>query len=157
MTATVKIQPIGFCIQYPKTQWRVSFIEDASGKFRFLLSENDFKFEPRDRYRYPSHDDAKRAAFCFLELMKRLERSRMKLSVLAEIGILKFPQETYRSYEIWLLVDRTRYTWELITATGFCVRSQRWYKQHDTALVKAKAHIDRELAISQIRDIVGWV
>jgi hypothetical protein len=157
MTATVKIQPTGFIVNYPKTQWRVSFIEDASGKFRFLLCGKDFKFEPRDRYRYPSHDDAKRAAFCFLELMKRLERSRMKLSVLAEIGILKFPQETYRSYEIWLLVDRTRYTWELITTSGFCIRSQRWYKQHDTAVSKAKAQIDRELAISQIRDVVGWV
>jgi hypothetical protein len=27
--------------------------------------------------------------------MKRLERSRMKLGVLAEVGILKFPQENY--------------------------------------------------------------
>ncbi|HEY9674154.1 MAG TPA: hypothetical protein V6D11_22135 [Waterburya sp.] len=157
MTAAVTIQPQGFSVQYPKTQWRVSFVEDSAGKFRFLLSGRDFKFEPRDRYRYPSHDDAKRAACCFLELMKRMERSRMKLSVLAEIGILKFPQETYRQHELWLVVDRTRYTWEGITASGFCVRSQRWYKHPDTALIKAKVHIDRELAVSQIRGVVGWV
>jgi hypothetical protein len=43
-------------------------------------------------YRYPSYDDAKRAAHRVLELMKHLERSRMKLSILAEIGLLKFPQ-----------------------------------------------------------------
>ncbi|MBD1806182.1 hypothetical protein H6F98_12065 [Microcoleus sp. FACHB-SPT15] len=157
MTAAVKIQPQGFSVQYPKTQWRVSFVEDSAGKFRFLLSGQNFKFEPRARYRYPSHDDARRAAHCFLELMKRLERSRMKLSILAEIGILKFPQETYRQHELWLIVDRTRYTWEAITASGFCWRSQRWYKQPDTAIVKARIHIDRELAVSQIRGVVGWV
>jgi hypothetical protein len=166
MTAAVKIQPQGISVQYPKTQWRVSFVEDSTGKFRFLLCGKDFKFEPRDRYLYPSHDDAKRAAYCYLELMKRLERSRMKLSILAEIGILKFPQETYRCCELWLVVDRTRYTWEAIArsalpdaiaADGCCIRSQRWYKQPHTALAKAKAHIDREVAISQIRDIVGWV
>jgi hypothetical protein len=157
MSAAVTIEPIGFIVQYPKTQWRVSFVEDASGKFRFLLSERDFKFEPRDRYRYPSHDDARRAAHCFLEVMKRLERSRMKLSVLAEIGILKFPQETYRNHELWLVVDRTRYTWEAITARGVCWRSKRWYKQPDTAITKAKAHIERELVVSQIRGVMGWV
>lgn len=157
MTAAVKIQPQGFCVQYPKTSWGVSFVEDAAGKFRFLLSGKDFKFEPRDRYRYPTHDDARRAAFCFLELLKRLERSRMRLSILAEIGIIKFPQETYRTQELWLLVDRTRYTWEVMAADGWCIRSQRWYKHPDMALVKAKAHIDRELAVAQIRDIVGWV
>jgi hypothetical protein len=157
MTAAVTIQPQGFSVQYPKTQWRVSFVEDSAGKFRFLLCGHDFKFEPRDRYRYPSHDDARRAAHCFLELMKRLERSRMKLSVLAEIGLLKFPQETYRQHELWLVVDRTRYTWEAITASGFCMRSQRWYKQPDTAIVKARVQIDRELAVSQIRGVVGWV
>ena len=81
----------------------------------------------------------------------------MKLSVLAEIGLLKFPQETYRQHELWLVVDRTRYTWEAITASGFCMRSQRWYKQPDTAIVKARVHIDRELAVSQIRGVVGWV
>jgi hypothetical protein len=54
MTAAVKIQPIGFSVQYPKTQWRVSFVEDASGKYRFSLSGRDFKFEPRDRYYYPA-------------------------------------------------------------------------------------------------------
>jgi hypothetical protein len=32
--------------------------------------------------------------------MKRIERSRMKLSVLAEIGNLKFPQGTYRQHEL---------------------------------------------------------
>src|SRR5919199_2376619 len=155
MAAAVTIQPQGFSVQYPKTPWRVIFVEHSSGKFYFRLSSQDFWFEPRDRYRYPSHEDARRAAFCFLELMKRLERSRMKLSILAEIGILKFPRETYRTYELWVLVDRTRYTWELITTTGFCVRSQRWYKHPDTAIAKAQAHIDRELAISQIRDVVG--
>lgn len=157
MAASVKIQPQGFCIQYPKSTWRVIFVEDASGKFQFRLSGKDFRFEPRDRYCYPTHDDAKRAAYCFLELLKRLDRSRMKLSILAEIGILKFPQETYRSHELWLLVDRTRYTWEAIATDGLCFRSQRWYKYPDTALAKAKVHIDRELAISQIRNIVGWV
>jgi hypothetical protein len=81
----------------------------------------------------------------------------MKLSVLAELGLLKFPQNSYRQYELWLVVDRTRYTWEAITASGFCLRSQRWYKQPDTAIAKAKAHINRELAVSQIRDVVGWV
>jgi len=80
MTAAVRIQPQGFSVQYPKTQWRVSFVKDAAGKFRFLLCNRDFKFEPRDRYRYPTHDDARRAAHCFLELMKRLERSRTKLN-----------------------------------------------------------------------------
>ncbi len=81
----------------------------------------------------------------------------MKLSVLAEISLLKFPQETYRQHELWLLIDRTRYTWEAITASGFYLRSQRWYKQPDTAITKAKAHIDQELAVSQIRGVVGWV
>jgi hypothetical protein len=115
------------------------------------------KFGPRDRYRYLSHNGARRAAHCFLELMKRLERSRMKLSILAEIGLLKFPQESYRSVEIWLLIDRTRYTWELITGEGYCFRSQRWYKQPNTAITKARLHIDRELAVSQIKEVVGWV
>jgi hypothetical protein len=27
----------------------------------------------------------------------------------------------------------------------------------ETALAKAKAHIDRELAVTQIKEIVGWV
>ena len=89
--------------------------------------------------------------------MKRLERSRIKLSVLAEIGILKFPQETSRKHELWLVVDRTRYSWEVIAGDGLCIRSQRWYQQPDTAFAKAKAHIDRELPISKIRDVVGWV
>lgn len=157
MTAAVRIQSQGFSVQYPKTQWSVTFVEDAAGKFRFQLSGRDFKFEPRDRYRYPSHDDARRAAHCFLELMKRLDRSRMKLSVLAEIGLLKFPQEPYCTYELWVVVDRTRYSWEAITANGFCIRSQRWYKHPDTAIAKAKSNIDRELAVSQIRGVVGWV
>jgi hypothetical protein len=100
MSAAVTIQPQGFSVQYPQTQWRVSFVENSGGKFRFLLCGRDFKFEPRDRYRYPSHDDARRSAHCFLELMKRLERSRMKVSVLAEIGNLKFPQGTYRQHEL---------------------------------------------------------
>ncbi len=47
MTAAVKIQPQGISVQYPKTQWRVSFVEDSTGKFRFLLCGQDFKFEPR--------------------------------------------------------------------------------------------------------------
>jgi len=157
MTAAVRIQPQGFSVQYPKTQWQISFVEDASGKFRFQLCGRDFKFEPRDRYRYPSHNDARRAAHCFLELMKRLERSRMKLSVLAEIGILKFQRENYRQHELWLVIDRTRYTWEASTANGFCLRSQRWYKISDTAIIKARVQIDRELAVSQIRGVVGWV
>lgn len=157
MTATVKVQPQGFGVTYPKTPWQVVFVEDASGKFYFRFCGQDFRFEPRDRYRYPSYDDSRRAAFCFLELLKRLERSRMKLGILSEIGILKFPQENYRSHELWLIIDRTRYTWEMIAADGFCIRSQRWYKHPDTAVSKAKVHIDRELAISQIKDIVGWV
>ena len=81
----------------------------------------------------------------------------MRLSILAEIGLLKFPQGLYRSYELWLLIDRTRYTWEIFTANGVCLRSQYWYKHPDTALAKAKAHIDRELAVTQIKEIVGWV
>ncbi len=81
----------------------------------------------------------------------------MKLSVLAELGLLKFPQETYRQHELWLVVDRTRYTWEAITPSGFCMRSQRWYKQPDTEIVKARLQIDRELAVSQIRGVVGWL
>ncbi len=157
MTAAVKIQPQGFSVQYPKTQWRVSFVEDTAGKFRFMLSGQNYKFEPRDLYRYLNHDAARRAAHCFLELLKRLERSRMKLSVLAEIGLLKFPQPTYRGCELWLVIDRERYTWEILTASGHCFRSQRWYKQPDTAIAKAKAHIDREIAISQIKEVVGWV
>jgi hypothetical protein len=157
MTAAVRIQPQGFSVQYPKTQWRVSFVKDAAGKFRFLLCGRDFKFEPRDRYRYPTHDDARRAAHCFLEVMKRLERSRMKLSILAEIGNLKIPQANYRQHEIWLVIDRTRYTWEAIAGDGLCLRSQYWYKHPDTAMAKAKAHINREVAITQIVEVVGWV
>ena len=157
MPASVKVQPQGFCVQYPKTSWRVSFVEELSGKFRFVLSGQEFQFEPRDKYRYPTHDDAKRAAFCFLELMKRLERSRMRFGILAEIGVLKFPQEMYRSYEVWLLVDRVRYTWEAARGDGVCIRSQRWYKRPETALDKAKDHIDIEIARTQIRDVIGWV
>jgi hypothetical protein len=157
MTAQVNVQPTGFSVQYPKTSWRVIFVEDAAGKFQFRLAGKDFKLEPRDRYRYPTHDEAKRAAFCFLELLKRLERSPMRLSILAEIGLLKFPQDTYRSHELWVVVDRTRYTWETIAADGYCIRSQRWYKHPDTAILKAKVQIDRELAVAQIRDVVGWV
>ncbi len=84
------------------------------------------------------------------------DRSR-RLSILAEIGLIKFPQGLYRSCELWLLIDRTRYTWEIFTANGICLRSQYWYKHPDTALAKAKAHIDRELAVAQIKEIVGWV
>lgn len=157
MTASVKIQPQGFYVSYPKTSWRVLFVEDASGKFQFRLSNRDFKFEPRDRYRYLTHNDAKRAALCFLELLKRLERSRMRLGILAEIGILKFTQETYHSHELWLLVDRTRYTWEALTVDGYCYRSLLWYKHPNTALLKAKAYVDREQAISQLKEVVGWV
>ena len=111
------------------------FVEDAAGKFQFRLAGNKFKFEPRDvcggrSHRYhPTHDQTKQAAYCFLELMKRLERSRMKLNVLSEIGILKFPQETYRKHELWLVIDRTRYTWEILANDGLCIRSQRWYKR----------------------------
>jgi hypothetical protein len=156
MTATVKIQPVGFCVSYPKTPWRVIFVEDSAGKFYFRLCGTDFRFEPRDRYRYPSYDAARRGAFCFLELLKRLERSRMRLSVLAEVGIIKFPQENYLSHELWLLVDRTRYTWEALTPNGY-IRSQHWYKHPNTALTKGRCYIERELAIAQIRDIVWWV
>ncbi|NEO11437.1 MULTISPECIES: hypothetical protein [unclassified Moorena] len=157
MATAVKLIAPGFCVKYPKTPWSVIYVEDASGKFHFRLSSRDFKFEPRDRYRYPTHEAAKRAALCFLELLKRIERSRMRMSILLEIGILKFPQQTYHSYEIWLLIDRTRYSWEAITPNGFCFRSQRWYKSPNTPILKAKKHIDRELAIYQIKDVVGWV
>ena len=157
MSVAVRIQPQGFSVQYPKTRWRVIFVEHSSGKFYFRFSSQDFWFEPRDRYRYPNHGAAKRAAGLFLELMKRLERSRMKLNILSEIGILKFPQETYRSSQLWLLIDRTRYSWEIFTANGVCWRSQYWYKYPDTALAKARAHIDRELAVTKIVEVVGWV
>lgn len=157
MPASVRIQPQGFSVQYPKTSWGVSFVEELSGKFRFVLSSQEFQFEPRDKYRYPTYEDAKRAAFCFLELMKRLERSRMRLGILAEIGVLKFPQEIYRSYQLWLLVDRVRYTWEATRSDGVSIRSQRWYKRPENALDKAKAHIDIEIARTQIRSVIGWV
>lgn len=157
MATAVTVQPNGFSVQYPKTQWRVIFVEHSSGKFYFRLSSQEFWFEPRDRYRYPCHDDAKRAAQCFLELMKRLERSRKKLSILAEVGLLKFPQGLYRDCELWLVVDRGRCTWEIFTANGVCLRSQYWYKSPETALAKARLHIDRELAVIQIVEVVGWV
>lgn len=156
MAATVRIQPQGFSVQYPKTRWRVTFVEESSGKFYFRLYGEEFCFEPRDRYRYPSYDAARRAAHCFLELMKRLERSRMKLSVLAEVGILKFPQEHYLSHELWLLVDRTRYSWETLTAHGYA-RTHYWYKHPEVALSKGREYIERELAIVQIVEVVGWV
>ena len=109
MATPVTIYPQGFYLSYPKTSWRVLFAEDNTGKFRFRLSGVDFKLEPRDRYRYPTQKDAKRAVLCFLELLKRIERSRMRLGILAEIGILKFPQENYQSQELWVVIDRTRY------------------------------------------------
>jgi len=157
MATPVTIYPQGFYLSYPKTSWRVLFVEDTTGKFRFRLSGVDLKLEPRDRYRYPTQKDAKRAALCFLELLKRIERSHMRLGILLEIGILKFPQENYQSQSLWLVIDRTRYSWEALTKDGFCCRSQRWYKHPDTALTKAKAYIDRETAISRIKDVVGWV
>jgi len=61
------------------------------------------------------------------------------------------------------VIDRTRYTWEAIAGDGLCLRaqywyrSQYWYKHPDEALAKAKAHINRELAITQIVEVVGWV
>jgi len=88
--------------------------------------------------------------------MKRLERSRMKLNVLSEIGILKFPQENYYSHELLLLIDRDRYTWETLTANGY-IRSPYWYKNPDMALIKGRAYIERELAVVQIINVVGWV
>jgi len=157
MPTSVRVQPQGFQVQYPRTSWRVSYVEELSGKFRFVLSGQDFQFEPRDKYRYPNYDEAKRAAFCFLELMKRLERSRQRLGILAEIGVLKFPQQMYRSYQVWLLVDRVRYTWEAVRGDGVCIRSQRWYKRPENALNKAFAHVDWEIARTQIRDVIGWV
>ncbi len=81
----------------------------------------------------------------------------MRLSILAEFGLLKFLQGLYRSCEVWLLIDRTRYTWEIFTAQGLCLRSQYWYKSPDSALAKAKVHVDRELAITQLKEIVGWI
>ena len=158
MSAAVTIQPQGFSVQYPQTQWRVSFVENSAGKFRFLLCGRDFKFEPRDRYRYPTHDDARRAAHCFLELMKRIERSRMKLSIVAEIGNLKFPQGTYLQHELWLVIDHTRYTsWGAIAGDGLCLRSHYWYKHPERARAIAIVQINRELAITQIVEVVGWV
>lgn len=80
----------------------------------------------------------------------------MKLSVLAEVGILKFPQEHYLSHELWLLVDRTRYSWETLTAHGYA-RTHYWYKHPEVALSKGREYIERELAIVQIVEVVGWV
>lgn len=157
MPVSVTTQPQGFTVKYPKTPWLVIFIEDVRGKFRFILSGKDLQFELRDRYRYHTREDAKRAASYFLELMKRLEKSRMRLGILAEIGILKFPQENYGFYQLWLLVDRTRYSWEAVRSDGVCIRSQNWYKKPDTALNKAKDHIDWENARSQIIEAIGWV
>jgi len=88
--------------------------------------------------------------------MKRLKRSRMKLNVLSEIGILKFPQENYYSHELWLLIDRDHYTWEMLTANGY-IRSPYWYKNPDTAVTIGRAYIERELAVVQIVNVVGWV
>lgn len=156
-TPVVKVQPQGFCVSYPKTRWRVTFVEESTGKFYFRLYGEDFHFEPRDRYRYLTYADARQAAYCFLELMKRLERSRMKLGILAEIGLLKFPQQIYCFYELFLVVDRIRYTWEITTPHGWTVRGNRWYKQPERAIAKAQEHIEREVAITQIVEVVGWV
>ncbi len=161
MTATVTVQPNGFSVQYPKTQWRVIYVEHSSGKFYFRLSSQEFWFEPRDRYRYPSHDDAKRAAHCFLELMKRLGRSRMKLSVLAEIGILKFPQQVYRSCELWLLIDRTRYTWEIFRtyATVTCERLPKLDQGHwESRTFKLfNQIIGKQSVLKLINSLIGFI
>lgn len=156
MPASVRIQPQGYSVKYPKASWIVAFVESDRG-FRFTLSRPDFQFEPRDKYRYRTREDASRAASYFLELMKRLERSRMRFGVLAEIGVLKFPQEKYLHHQIWLLVDRDRYSWEAARGDGISIRAQYWYKKPETALDKAKAHIDWEIARSKIRDVIGWV
>ncbi len=74
--------------------------------------------------------------------------------------LLKIPLYLIFYYKIKLrssLIDRTRYTWEIFTSDGVCLRSQYWYKHPDTALAKAKAHIERELAVTQIVEVVGWV
>lgn len=144
-------------IPVAKSPWRIIFVEDAKWKFLFRLSGTDFKFEPRDKYRYPTHNDAKRAAYCFLELLKRIDRSPKRLNILMEIGILKFPQEFYRGYHIWLLVDRCRYSWEVITAEGHCFRSPNWYVRSSTALLRAKQNIDLNLTKTQILEAIGWV
>ena len=81
----------------------------------------------------------------------------MKLGILAEIGLLKFPQQIYCFHELFLVVDRIRYTWEITTPHGWTVRGNRWYKQPERAIAKAQEHIERELAITQIVEVVGWV
>ena len=82
------------------------------------------------------------------------------------MGILKLPPEVYRSCQIWLLIDRTRYTWEIITTNSLCLRSASLVstavavlvQNHpDTALAKARVDIDRELAVTQIVEVVEWV
>lgn len=156
MPTPVILQPSGYSIRYPKTSWLVAFVESDRG-FRFTLSRPDFQFEPRDKYRYRTRDDASRAASYFLELMKRMERSRMRLGALAEIGILKFPQEVYLHHQIWLLVDRERYSWEAVRSDGISIRAQYWYKKPENALRKAKEHISWEITRIQIKDIIGWV
>ena len=40
---------------------------------------------------------------------------------------------------------------------GVCIRSQRWYKRPENALSKAFAHVDWEIARTQIKDVIGWV
>lgn len=156
MKGAVQIQP-GVAVPINKSPWRVIFVEDAKGKFLFRLCGSDFKFEPRDKYCYPTHDDARRAAYCFLELLKRIERSPKRLNILMEIGILKFPQETYRGYSVWLLVDRCRYSWEVMNSQGHCFRSQSWYVRSSTALLRAKQNIDLNQTKAQILHSIGWI
>ncbi len=38
------------------------------------------------------------------------------LSPISDSGEPLFPQGLYRSCELWLLIDRIRYTWEFFTA-----------------------------------------
>lgn len=84
--------------------------EPVQGKFRFVLSGQDFQFEPRDKYRYPTHDDARAGGVLFSGV------SGSAWNVLdngwgfwRSFGVLKFFQQMYRSYQVWLLVDRVRY------------------------------------------------
>ncbi|HEY9670473.1 MAG TPA: hypothetical protein V6D11_03450 [Waterburya sp.] len=42
-------------------------------------------------------------------------------------------------------------------SNGICLRPFYWYKSPETALAKARLDIDRELAVTQIVQVVGWI
>lgn len=155
MPSAVLVQP-GVSSVVANSPWRIVYVEDEAGKFGFRLASRDLKFDPRDKYRYNTHEEAKRAAYCFVELMNRIERSPKRLNILMEIGILKFPQTHYRDWEVWLLLDRHRYSWEIMNDRYQCFRSQSWYKHPENAIQRAKENIDLAYTKAQLQKAIGW-